>query len=84
MTLSPDSDSMASKTCRVWRVFSWSVVGSEPAISLARALTEPWQHVVLGGAAIALFALRRGVVPTLLAAAAAGIILTAAGLPLPH
>ena len=38
----------------------------------------------LGGAAIALFALRRGVVPTLLAAAAAGIILTSIGLPLPH
>ena len=59
-----------------------AIAGS--AISLARALTEPWQYVVLGGAAIALFVLRRGVVPTLLAAAAAGIILTAAGLPLPH
>ena len=59
-----------------------AIAGS--AISLARALTEPWQYVVLGGAAIALFVLRRGVVPTLLAAAGAGIILTAAGLPLPH
>jgi chromate transporter len=59
-----------------------AIAGS--AVSLARALTEPWQYVVLGGAAIALFVLRRGVVPTLLAAAAAGIILTAAGLPLPH
>ena len=59
-----------------------AIAGS--AISLARALTEPWQYVVLGGAAIALFVLRRGVVPTLLAAAAAGIILTTAGLPLPH
>ncbi len=59
-----------------------AIAGS--AISLARALTEPWQYVVLGGAAIAVFALRRGVVPTLLAAAAAGIVLAAAGLPLPH
>jgi len=59
-----------------------AIAGS--AISLARALTEPWQYVVLGGAAIALFVLRRGVVPTLLAAAAAGIILASAGLPLPH
>ena len=58
-----------------------AIAGS--AISLARALTEPWQYVVLGGAAIVLLALRRGVVPTLLTAAAAGIILTAAGLPLP-
>jgi chromate transporter len=59
-----------------------AIAGS--AISLARALTEPWQYVVLAGAAIVLLALRRGVVPTLLAAAAAGIILTAAGLALPH
>jgi len=59
-----------------------AIAGS--AITLARALTEPWQYILLGGAAIALFALRRGVVPTLLAAAAAGIILTSAGLPLLH
>jgi chromate transporter len=58
-----------------------AILGS--AIPLARALTEPWQYAVLGGAAIALLALRRGVVLTLLLAAAAGIILTAAGLPLP-
>lgn len=57
-----------------------AIAGS--AISLARALTEPWQYVVLAGAAIVLFALRRGVVPTLLAAAAAGNILTASGLAL--
>jgi len=59
-----------------------AIAGS--AISLARALTEPWQYIVLSAAAIALFALRRAVVPTLLAAAAAGIILTAAGLALPQ
>ena len=59
-----------------------AIAGS--AISLARALTEPWQYVVLVGAAIVLLVLRRGVVPTLLAAAAAGIIVTAAGLALPH
>ena len=59
-----------------------AIAGS--AISLARALTEPWQYVVLAGAFIVLFVLRRGVVPTLLVAAAAGVLLTAAGLALPH
>jgi len=59
-----------------------AIAGS--AISLTRALTEPWQYFVLIGAAIVIFGLRRGVVPTLLAAAAAGIILTAGGLALPH
>ncbi len=54
------------------------------AISLARALTEPWQYAVLAGAAIMLLALRRGVVLTLLTAAVAGIILTASGLSLPQ
>jgi chromate transporter len=58
-----------------------AIAGS--AITLARALTEPWQYVVLIGAAIAIFGLRRGVVPTLLGAAAAGIILTVCGLALP-
>ena len=53
-------------------------------ISLARPLTEPWQYAVLVGAGILLLALRRGVVLTLLAAAVAGIILTASGLALPH
>jgi len=59
-----------------------AIAGS--AVSLARALTEPWQYVVLVGAFIVLFVLRRGVVPTLLVAAAAGVLLTAAGLALPH
>jgi len=55
-----------------------AIAGS--AISLARALSEPWQYCVLAGASVMLFVLRRGVVPTLLAAAAAGVILAAAGL----
>lgn len=59
-----------------------AIVGS--AVTLGRALSEPWQYAVLGGAAILLLALRRGVVLTLLAAAVAGIILVAGGLALPH
>jgi chromate transporter len=59
-----------------------AIVGS--AIALARALTEPWQYAVLGGAAILLLALRRGVVLTLFLSAGAGIVLVALGLALPH
>jgi chromate transporter len=59
-----------------------AIAGS--AITLARALTEPWQYALLGGAAILLLALRRGVVLTLLVAAVAGIVLVASGLPLPR
>ncbi len=59
-----------------------AILGS--AIPLARALAEPWQYAILGGAAILLLALKRSVVLTLLAAAAAGIILAAAGAVLPH
>jgi chromate transporter len=59
-----------------------AIAGS--AIPLARALTEPWQYAVLGGAAIFLLALRRGVVVTLLLAAATGVALAAAGAALPH
>jgi chromate transporter len=54
------------------------------AVPLARALSEPWQYAVLGGAAVLLFALRRSVVPTLLVAGAAGVVLTLAGAPLPR
>jgi chromate transporter len=54
------------------------------AIPLATALSEAWQLAVLGGAAVALFVLRRGVVSTLLAAAAVGVAASAAGAPLPH
>jgi chromate transporter len=53
------------------------------SIPLALALTEAWQFAVLAGAALALFALRRGVVVTLLSAGVAGVIAHAAGAPLP-
>jgi chromate transporter len=54
------------------------------ALTLTRPLTQPWQYAILAGAAVVLPIMRRGVVPTLLASAAAGIILVAAGLSLPH
>ncbi|HXY84519.1 MAG TPA: chromate efflux transporter [Gaiellaceae bacterium] len=54
------------------------------AVPLARALSEPWQYGVLAGAAVVLFALRRGVVLTLLLAAAAGAVVALSGGPLPH
>jgi chromate transporter len=44
------------------------------AIPLAEALSEPWQWAVLAGAAVALFVLRRGVVPTLVVAGVVGAI----------
>jgi chromate transporter len=53
------------------------------ALQLARALHLGWQFAVLGGAIVLLFALRRGVVLTLLAAAATGVIIALAGGPLP-
>ena len=43
------------------------------AITLARALSHPWQYLVLAGALVLLFPLRRDVVLTLLAGAAAGV-----------
>ncbi len=58
-----------------------AILGS--AIPLARALSEPWQLAVLAAAAVALLALRRGVVATLLAAGALGVLLAALGAPLP-
>jgi chromate transporter len=54
------------------------------AVTLGRALTEPWQFAVLAAAALLLLVLRRGVVLTLLAAAATGVIIALAGGPLPH
>jgi len=54
------------------------------AVTLARVLSQPWQYVVLGAAIVALLGLRRGVVFTLLAAAATGVIIALAGGPLPH
>ena len=58
-----------------------AIVGA--AVTLARALSEPWQYAVLAAAAIALLPLRRGVVLTLLAAAVVGVLVALAGGPLP-
>jgi chromate transporter len=54
------------------------------AVQLTRALHLGWQFAVLGGAIVLLFALRRGVVLTLLAAAATGVIIVLAGGPVPR
>jgi chromate transporter len=59
-----------------------AILGS--AVALASALSQPWQYAVLAAAAIMLLALKRGVVLTLLTGGAGGIVLAAAGLPLPH
>ena len=59
-----------------------AILGS--AILLAGALSRPWQYAVLAGAAVLLLGLRRGVVLTLLAAAATGLFVALAGGPLPH
>ena len=64
-----------------------AILGS--AILLAGALREPWQFAVLAAAAVVLLCpplgvLRRGVVFTLLAAAAAGMLVALAGGPLPY
>jgi chromate transporter len=53
------------------------------AIPLALALGETWQLAVLAAAALALLVFRRGVVPTLLAAAVIGVIAVQLGAPLP-
>jgi chromate transporter len=58
-----------------------AILGS--AVPLTRALTAGWQFAVLALAAGLLFALRRGVVPTLLVCAAVGVGLVATGAPLP-
>ncbi|WP_410671667.1 chromate efflux transporter [Amycolatopsis sp. cmx-4-68] len=58
-----------------------AILGS--AIPLALSLDRPWQYAVLAGAAILLLALKRGVVPTLLIAAAAGSALALLGVGLP-
>jgi chromate transporter len=49
-----------------------AILGS--SVTLARALTQPWQFAVLAVAALLLLVLRRGVVLTLLSAALAGIL----------
>jgi chromate transporter len=48
-----------------------AILGS--AVILTRELTHPWQYLVLAGAAVLLLPLRRGVVLTLLSAAAIGV-----------
>jgi chromate transporter len=53
------------------------------AVPLARALGEPWQYAILAGAAVLLFAARRGVVMTLLLAGATGAVIAVAGGSLP-
>jgi chromate transporter len=53
------------------------------AIPLALALSESWQFGVLAAAAVALFVARRGVVLTLIAAGAAGVLASAVDAPLP-
>jgi chromate transporter len=53
------------------------------AVPLADALSESWQVGVLAVAAIALLALRLGVVETLLGAGAVGVLAALAGAPLP-
>jgi chromate transporter len=58
-----------------------AILGS--AVPLAQALTETWQSVVLAGAVVVLLGLRRGVVTTLLAAGATGVVVALAGGPVP-
>ena len=54
------------------------------SIPLARALSESWQYAVLAGAFAVLFALRWGVVRTLLLAGGVGVVVALAGGPVPH
>jgi chromate transporter len=56
-----------------------AIVGS--AVPLGLALDQWWQAIVLAGAAGVLLLPRWGVVPTLLAAGAAGIVIVLAGGP---
>jgi chromate transporter len=58
-----------------------AILGS--AVTLAGALSEGWQIGVLAAAAVALLAVRRGVVETLVLAGAVGAGLALAGAPLP-
>jgi chromate transporter len=58
-----------------------AILGS--AVPLTGALSELWQFVVLGLAALALLVVRRGVVSVLLAAGTLGAVVALAGGPLP-
>jgi chromate transporter len=57
-----------------------AIIGS--AIPLANALSETWQYALLAAAAIALLALRRSVVLTLLTAGAVGAVAGLLGAPI--
>jgi chromate transporter len=59
-----------------------AIVGA--AVPLAGALSEGWQYALLAVAAVALLALRRGVVETLLLAGCAGVAAGLLGAPVPH
>jgi chromate transporter len=59
-----------------------AILGS--SIPLARSLAEPWQYGVLAGAGALLLIHRRGVVLTLLSAAAVGAIIGLAGGSIPR
>jgi chromate transporter len=59
-----------------------AIIGS--AIPLAAALSETWQYMVLAAAAIALLALRRGIVLTLLVAGTVGAVAGLMGAPISH
>lgn len=58
-----------------------AILGS--SVPLALALTEEWQLAVLAAGALMLFVARRGILTTLLAGAAVGVVLGLAGAPLP-
>ncbi len=53
------------------------------AVLLTVALSETWQYLVLAAAALALLVFRRGVVETLLAAGAIGVVLALLGAGVP-
>jgi chromate transporter len=59
-----------------------AIAGS--ALPLAQALSDWWQLGVLALAALALFALRRGVVGVLVGAGGLGVVAALAGAPVPH
>ncbi len=59
-----------------------AIIGA--AIVLAGALHEAWQFAILAAAVIALLILKRGIVETLLAAGALGVIAAVAGAPFPR
>ncbi len=54
------------------------------AILLTGALQEVWQFAILAAAATALLIFKRGIVQTLLASGAVGVVAALAGAPLPH